>query len=189
MRVIEGQRWGATLFLVASIVIYSTTLFRHQGPFAQPHMPWGEQTAETAAIEIVMGGKGDGIYFSPAKEGLWPLFQKNGPLEEIGDKDWYRKPLPSSLALSVAVDGEAVKFTDMAAVKRLALGLPIDLNAASIVELSLVPGIGLSTATRIVEWRQAKGKFQTLSDLKKVPGIKDNRLKSLEPYLQVSVGR
>jgi competence ComEA-like helix-hairpin-helix protein len=189
MRVSEGQRLGSTLLLIVSLVIYGSFFFMHQRPVAQLHLPWGEQSAGTVAVEIATGGKGDGIYFSPATEGLLPILYKTGLPEKISASDLFQKPFPGGFALSIESDRGMVKCVDMAAVKRLALGLPIDLNSASVVELSMVPGIGASMAARIVELRQSKGKFQTLSDLKKITGIKDHRLKRLGQYLQISTSR
>jgi competence protein ComEA len=186
MRVSEGQRLGAVLFLFASLVLYGISLFRHQRPIAPLHLPWGEQTLGTMAVEIEVGGKGDGIYFTSSSEELSPVLSKTGLLEKIGTSDPFQEPLPEGFAISLTLDKGMIKILDMPVVKRLALGLTIDLNSASMLELSMVPGIGESTAAQIVALRQSKGKFQSLSDLKKVPGIKDHRLRSLSTYLHVS---
>ncbi|MBM4315192.1 MAG: helix-hairpin-helix domain-containing protein, partial [Deltaproteobacteria bacterium] len=52
-------------------------------------------------------------------------------------------------------------------------------------ELMLVPGIGRQTADRIVQLRQSRGRFDRLSDLTAVSGIKEKRLRALEKYLTV----
>jgi competence ComEA-like helix-hairpin-helix protein len=186
MRVSEGQRLGAVLFIIASLVLYGISLFRHQRPIAPLHLPWGEQTPGTVAVEIEAGEKGDGIYFASSSEGLSPVLSKTGLLEKIETSDLFPKPLPEDFAISLTIDRGVIKLSDMPVVKRLALGLTINLNSASMRELSMVPGIGESTAAQIIALRQSNGKFQTLSDLKKVPGIKDYRLRSLSKYLHVS---
>jgi len=53
----------------------------------------------------------------------------------------------------------------MPAVRRLALGMPIDLNRASAEELSQVPGIGEKLAVQIVQLRQMRRQFESVSDL------------------------
>jgi len=74
----------------------------------------------------------------------------------------------------------------MPSTTRLALGLPIDLNRATREELCLVPGIGETLADLIVQKRQERGRFESLSGLTAVRGIKDKKLQSLEKYLFVT---
>ena len=64
----------------------------------------------------------------------------------------------------------------MSADKRLALGIPIDLNRSSLEDLVLVPGIGEKTAAKIVEERGLNGTFGNLEELMRVKGIKEKRL-------------
>jgi competence ComEA-like helix-hairpin-helix protein len=78
-------------------------------------------------------------------------------------------------------------FLDMAGItsadKRLALGIPIDLNRSSLEDLVLVPGIGEKTAEKIVEERGLNGTFGKLEELMRVKGIKEKRLEKLRRYL------
>jgi len=60
----------------------------------------------------------------------------------------------------------------------------VNVNQADWVTLSLVPGVGETLAKRIVDKRQERGgKFESLDDLKIVPGIGDKMLEKLRPYL------
>jgi len=62
----------------------------------------------------------------------------------------------------------------------------INVNQADWVTLSLVPGVGEKLARRIVEKRQERGgKFESLDDLKEVPGIGEKMLEKLHPYLSL----
>jgi competence protein ComEA len=47
----------------------------------------------------------------------------------------------------------------------------VDVNTASAAELDVLPGIGPALAERIVAFRQEHGRFATLDDLARVPGI------------------
>lgn len=44
----------------------------------------------------------------------------------------------------------------------------INLNTAAIQELTTLPGIGDSLATRIIEYREQNGKFNSIEDIKNV---------------------
>ncbi|MFT5082001.1 MAG: competence protein ComEA [Lentisphaeria bacterium] len=48
---------------------------------------------------------------------------------------------------------------------------PVNINKASIKELTLLKGVGEKKAIAIVQWRTANGKFKTFDQLAKVKGI------------------
>ena len=59
---------------------------------------------------------------------------------------------------------------------------PVDLNAADVAELQLLPGIGPVMAARIVAFRQQHGVIRALAELDAVPGIGPKTLQRLAPY-------
>lgn len=61
----------------------------------------------------------------------------------------------------------------------------ININFASAKELSMIPGIGITTGERIVAYRQKHGMFISIDDLCKVSGIGEKTLESIKPYVTV----
>lgn len=55
----------------------------------------------------------------------------------------------------------------------------VNLNNASASELDALPGVGPSTAAKIVADREANGPFRTVEDLKRVSGIGDKKFADL----------
>jgi competence ComEA-like helix-hairpin-helix protein len=60
----------------------------------------------------------------------------------------------------------------------------IDPNTSPADSLELLPGIGPVLAERMVAYRQEK-RFETVEDLRKVPGIGAKTVERLKPYLVI----
>jgi competence protein ComEA len=64
----------------------------------------------------------------------------------------------------------------------------IDINQATVKELTKLPGIGKKKAEAIVAHRNENGKFKSVDDLKKVEGIGKKSLEKIKGYLMVEGG-
>jgi competence protein ComEA len=64
-------------------------------------------------------------------------------------------------------------------------GQVVDLNTATVQELDALPGVGPITASAIVAWRQANGKFTSVDQLADVDGIGPARLEKLRALVRV----
>ena len=63
---------------------------------------------------------------------------------------------------------------------------PINLNTASVAQLETLPGIGRSTAERILEYRQKNGSFKKIEDLMNVRGVGEKSFLKLKPLITVT---
>ena len=59
----------------------------------------------------------------------------------------------------------------------------VDVNAATVDELAVLPGVGPKLAQTIIDHRTAHGRFTVPEDLLKVPGIGPAKLASIRRYL------
>ena len=63
------------------------------------------------------------------------------------------------------------------------LGKRVDINKASLAEISELPGISDKVAAAVVEERDRLGQFRSPEDLLGVRGIKEKRLRKILPFL------
>ena len=61
----------------------------------------------------------------------------------------------------------------------------MNINTANEAELETLPGIGESTARKIVEDRQSNGMFSTIEDLMRVSGIGAKKFESIQALICV----
>jgi competence protein ComEA len=63
--------------------------------------------------------------------------------------------------------------------------LKININTATKTDLETLPGIGESTALKIIEYRKEKGKFKLIEDIKQVNGIGENKFNKIKELITV----
>jgi competence protein ComEA len=63
--------------------------------------------------------------------------------------------------------------------------IQISINAASTSDLDELPGIGSVLAGRIVRYREQKGEFRSLEELKRVKGIGDKLYEKILPHISL----
>jgi comEA protein len=67
--------------------------------------------------------------------------------------------------------------------KPLREGEKININKASVSELTRLPGVGPRIAERIYEYRKQVGKFKSVEELLNVKGIGPKKLEKMRPYI------
>lgn len=61
----------------------------------------------------------------------------------------------------------------------------VNINTASQTELETLPGIGPSTALKILNYRKEKGKFKKIEDIKEVSGIGDSKYNKIKDLITI----
>jgi comEA protein len=84
----------------------------------------------------------------------------------------------SLLVLTVAINPAATA-------KKKPPAHPINLNTATATDLQQVPGIGPSTAQKILDTRKSYGAFKSVDDLLAIKGIGPKKLEKMRKYLTV----
>jgi competence ComEA-like helix-hairpin-helix protein len=97
-------------------------------------------------------------------------------IKEAGESEVLRDTLRESKIFVV----ERRKFYKR---KPLREGEKININKASISELTRIPGVGPRIAERIYEYRKQVGKFKSVEELLNVKGIGPKKLEKMRPYI------
>jgi competence protein ComEA len=120
---------------------------------------------------------------SPAEAGKG----KPAPAAKAGKAD---APAPAPVVTAIdddgiEIDGDAPKKSTKRGKAKGELTGKLNLNTATVEQLTLLPGVGPSKAERVIEWRGKNGGFKRVADLRKVKGFGYKTLKKLEPYLDI----
>jgi len=86
---------------------------------------------------------------------------------------------------AAAKPASSAKATRAVRVHKAAPAGKVNLNTASVAELSALPGVGEKLAARIVEHRQKTGGFKSTQELMNVKGVGEKNFTKIQSYLTV----
>jgi len=82
-------------------------------------------------------------------------------------------------------DNRHVQFSRISGKKSLSLGVQIGINSGSVDDLVVLPGIGITLAKRIIEYRELNKGFKSVNELERVKGIGKKRLEAIRPFISL----
>ncbi len=145
-----------------------------------------EQTADSTALQVDLGAGQGGVYFFEEPPSIAGVLKYIAPEKASifkDDEDTLHRTLRRGDRLVIEFNPPAIQVLSMEPRVRLALGMPIDVNSATVEDLALLSGIGPATAGAIVSYRDSRGGLSTLSELKRIPGIGKKRYEAFQRHL------
>ncbi|MEN3001007.1 MAG: helix-hairpin-helix domain-containing protein [Armatimonadota bacterium] len=151
----------------------------------------------TVAVHVAGQVNKPGVYTLPSGSRVRDALQQAGGAKPDADLDGVNlaEPLSDGQKIYVPHKAEtrvATAFSESRAADnptrtppKSPPRFPLDLNRATAEELEALPGIGPVLAARIVEYRQQRGRFQSVDELLDVHGIGPKRLEQIRPYVTV----
>ena len=91
-----------------------------------------------------------------------------------------------SLAAGVLLLAVSSLGADTTATTPAAPGGKVNINAASVSQIAMLPRIGEKVAMRVLDYRKAHGPFAKPENLMEVKGIGEKMFLTLKPYVAVS---
>ncbi len=154
------MRWLLILFLLAVLA------------FSIDMDPFAVEQIRTSGIQVTIEGEVEypGIYTLEPYTELQDLLDLAGT-KETADLDVLNPQ-------TVLKDGDCViiRAKDRPAGR-------VSINTGTLEDLCTLPGIGETTAAKIIEYRETNGYYQTLEDIKKVKGIGDKKYANIEDLI------
>jgi competence protein ComEA len=168
--------------LVLAIVL--VLVLRHHGGGAPASGPAPLRVAKPAAVKQLVVD----VVGAVRRPGLYRLREGNRIADAVAAAGGTTAKADAALVNLAAplADGEqvVVPARGAAAVSSPAAGAspsaPLDLNTASAEQLDALPGIGPTTAAKILAYRQEHGAFHSVEELDAVPGIGPSRIADLK---------
>ena len=170
----------------------------------------GSESTGSSEMYVDIGGEVEnpGVYRVTSDTRLFQVIEQAGGLKETADIDSINRAEPvadgqkiiiGSLdadspyytgAKAAAVSGSSETAYSASAGKKTAVretenGPVVNLNLATLGELQMIPGVGPSTAQKILDYRETHGNYQKISDIKKISGIGDKTYENLKDYIEV----
>ena len=158
-----------------------------------------EEEAENkeSKIKVHISGavKNEGVYELEEDARIIDAIEKAGGTLEIADMKNVNlaSKLEDGMKIYIPKQGEEVTSSNQEVGENIALGNTskesakgkININKASKEELDTLPGIGESTAEKIINYRKEHKSFKSIEELKEVKGIGDAKFEEIKDLVDI----
>jgi competence protein ComEA len=185
MGISREQLLGSLALLVFALLLRCSQPPSQETPTQRlRNVPFSQERPDTVVVELTGDTGRNGIYYVP----------RATPVERVlhlaGIEAGSMPKIPASCLLitepsTINHSGiqSRAEVRPLGAQRRVSLAIPVNINVSTLEDLTCVPGIGPSTAGKILAYRDENGAFRRLDDLMNVKGIKEKRFEKLRKYL------
>jgi len=165
---------GALALLGAGVPLVGRLGAPGESPRPAPTAACGPALLMLGARPVLACAEGE-----PSLADLLQRLDEDPPCEPL-DFDLLHRVRPwTRVRVNAWRDECGVRHDEIPGHVRLALGVPIPLNRASVADLDALPGVGPGLAVRLVEQRARLGGFTRLEQLDDVKGLSPKKLETL----------
>jgi len=106
---------------------------------------------------------------------------------DFSQSDKFFEAASSKIDSIIAVEEDTLKTASGFQSKaKPTIDSPIDLNKATMDDLTALPGVGKTTAQRIIDFRESNSMFTSIEDLLKIKGIGQKKFEKIKPFVKVN---
>ena len=153
-----------------------------------------EENKETIVVHVSGAVNKEGIVELEENSRIADAIEKSGGLKDDANmnevnlayklEDGMKIYIPSNKDQEVQERGNISSVVESNATNKKA-NSKVNINTAPQEELDSLPGIGPSTALKIINYRKEHGKFSKIEELKNVSGIGDSKFNQLKDLITV----
>ncbi len=173
---------GIVLLVIALGALY----FKAEKETVNEEVTWGSaqlfEKENTTIIYVHVCGAvaSPGVYEFTGEERIFDAIERAGGMTLDADTTYLNmaKLLTDGMKLYVPTKEEVANMADGSS-------NIVNINTASVQQLTTLPGIGQSKAEDIVNYRNENGEFQTIEDIMNIPGIKEAAFNKIKDYISV----
>ena len=88
-----------------------------------------------------------------------------------------------TLTLALVALVFSLMISNMSLAGKSDMNTPVNINQATLKELTSLPGIGKKRANDIIEYREKNGNFSSIEDVKKVDGIGKDTIEKIKDLI------
>jgi len=165
------------MLMVAGCALVSSVVMSRRIGESPSSAAFAVITSASGYVRVEGDVRHPGIYAVSDNSMTVDVIKMAGPvrsLSRLRDDKTVARPARRGDVIRITFDGEGkgdVGYGTMSTVERLALGLPLDINAMTEADFDYLPGVGPVLARRIVMYRQKNGGYMAERDLQNVDGV------------------
>ena len=154
-----------------------------------------EEAENKIKVHISGAVKNEGVYELEGDARIIDAIEKAGGTLEIADMKNVNlaSKIEDGMKIYIPKQGEEVTNSNQEVEENIALGNTskesskgkININKASKEELDTLPGIGESTAEKIINYRKEHKSFKSIEELKEVKGIGDAKFEEIKDLVDI----
>lgn len=140
-----------------------------------------EKVPEMITVHLIGAVKSPGIYKLPVGSRIYELLELGGGFSEDADHEALNQARP-------LLDGEQIyvhKIGEAPGLAESGVSALVNINRATVSELTALPGIGEVRANQIVAHREKHGYFTTTDQIKDVSGIGENTFNTIADQITI----
>ena len=157
-----------------------------------------ESQGEKIVVHVSGAVRNEGIFELQANSRVADAIEKAGGLTEQADTELLNlaSKLEDGMKIHVITKEEKLNSgvvinqniitTQNKAITNSTQTQKVNINTASQTELETLPGIGPSTALKIINYRNENGKFKSIEEIKEVSGIGDSKYNQIKEMISIN---